>query len=648
MAAKSIIEIEVLDDKFREFKKLFDDYKDMLQESVIDWGNSDKAIERNRKTLKNQLDDERKRDKERKKAEQERKKADDETIKRWKQIREITTDTVKTIGKIGLATGLTGMGLAGMLTAGMSNLAQNASNVRRQSMGLGINAGAMKAAEVNYSSALSNPLGTMSAIRDMQADITKQRLFLTAGVQNYQKKSAAEVMPELMRAAQKMAKQTPREQLAQVSEAYGYSDVFSIEDLTRFKEMADAEMEKTIRKAQSDEKGLAVSNALLEKWQLLQKQIDRFTESIQGVLLNALAPLAPLFTKLSESTLAFFKAFMKSDLMKFLLENLTAGLKQFTEYLSGDQPVKDIKKFIGYIKEGAGYFSAFFDVIKMVSDGWKLLWNDIIKPTFTWIGEKFGFAVSGDAATTYQANAGSIGSMIGGAVYDFFNPAKSTARQTDAEWDRGGKVSTNKKGGVSIPESTAIAFFKQRGYSTSEAAAIVTSLKVESGLSTNPEGWNDGGKAFGMAQWHKDRQANFAKAFPGKDIRSATPEQQLAFVDWELKNTHKHALDAMRKAQTTYDKAGAISRYYEGPADVYGEMAKRGRMAEKMERGYGNPVVIQRGEKDLQGRVIPQAQSPVFKSQQGQNNMVGGSNNMKLIIENPAGANINYQAAALR
>src|SRR5260363_90445 len=50
-----------------------------------------------------------------------------------------------------------------------------------------------------------------------------------------------------------------------------------------------------------------------------------------------------------------------------------------------------------------------------------------------------------------------------------------------------------------------------QGWTHKQAAGIVANLKIESGL--NPKAVGDGGKAYGIAQWHPPRQAEFRRAF---------------------------------------------------------------------------------------------------------------------------------------
>jgi hypothetical protein len=133
------------------------------------------------------------------------------------------------------------------------------------------------------------------------------------------------------------------------------------------------------------------------------------------------------------------------------------------------------------------------------------------------------------------------------------------------------------KGDVSTGE--AMSFFQSPeggGWTKEQAAGIVANLQHESGLRGSAMG--DGGLAYGMGQWHPDRQANFARVF-GHPIQQGTPQEQLAFVNWELHNTEKAAGDALSQTKTAQDAGGVVSAHYERPANRQGEAMARGQTA---------------------------------------------------------------------
>ena len=118
------------------------------------------------------------------------------------------------------------------------------------------------------------------------------------------------------------------------------------------------------------------------------------------------------------------------------------------------------------------------------------------------------------------------------------------------------------------------------------AVGIVASLSGESGHNLNATAVGDGGKAYGIAQWHPDRQANFRR-FKGKDIRSSTPYDQLDFVVHELQTTESGAYSKIKKANSAEGVAAAFTRHYERPLDKAGESSKRANIASRIGGAYG-------------------------------------------------------------
>lgn len=108
----------------------------------------------------------------------------------------------------------------------------------------------------------------------------------------------------------------------------------------------------------------------------------------------------------------------------------------------------------------------------------------------------------------------------------------------------------------------AMRFFTSQGWSKEQAAGIVGNLQVESGpqLRTNVTG--DGGRAYGIAQWHPDRQAQFMRVY-GKPIQQSNFREQLQFIQWELRNSERAAGDRLLRARTAEEAAAIVDQFYE-------------------------------------------------------------------------------------
>lgn len=143
----------------------------------------------------------------------------------------------------------------------------------------------------------------------------------------------------------------------------------------------------------------------------------------------------------------------------------------------------------------------------------------------------------------------------------------------------------------SVSDSYAMKYFMDRGFGRNQAAGLASNIHSESGGRVNAVG--DGGAAYGILQFHKDRQDNFKK-FTGHDIRNSTADEQLSFMVHELMSTERGAGNALRGA-TSASQAGEIaSRAYVRPGDVLGEAQRRGAYAQHL-AGGDNSVSVQTG-----------------------------------------------------
>lgn len=127
-----------------------------------------------------------------------------------------------------------------------------------------------------------------------------------------------------------------------------------------------------------------------------------------------------------------------------------------------------------------------------------------------------------------------------------------------------------------------IDYLRSRGLSEDLAKGMVANMQKESDF--NPDAVGDGGKAYGLLQWHPDRQADFAK-FSGKEIRGSSIKDQADFAIYEAtKGKERENWKKVQSSQSAYDAAAAYSKYVIRPADREGEAHERGRIAESYGR----------------------------------------------------------------
>ncbi len=105
------------------------------------------------------------------------------------------------------------------------------------------------------------------------------------------------------------------------------------------------------------------------------------------------------------------------------------------------------------------------------------------------------------------------------------------------------------------------------GWSRTQAAAILGNASQESEGDAGAVG--DNRTAYGLMQWHGDRQAEFAKLF-GHTMQAGTRAEQLQFANWEMTHTERAAGDALRATRDLPSGVHAVRALYERPADASG------------------------------------------------------------------------------
>ena len=123
--------------------------------------------------------------------------------------------------------------------------------------------------------------------------------------------------------------------------------------------------------------------------------------------------------------------------------------------------------------------------------------------------------------------------------------------------------------GISSNASYAMNYFISRGWSIQQAAGIVGNLQAESGKNLSLSAVGDGGKAFGIAQWHPNRRTVYERTF-GKPWAQTSLDDQLGFIQWELNNSdnvsgnlNKNAGTALRNSTTVSQAATIFDAQYE-------------------------------------------------------------------------------------
>lgn len=374
MVAKSIVDIDVNDDKFVAFMEKFKEYQAALEELPEAWrGLAHGATDATKETAKaktegdllakafsegasailsinsglerltDSLDRANKSQEDFNKKTRSSKGFLSDATKDAKSlaghIRDATTSLLSWGGIVGLFTGVLGVG--GLF--GLNRLAATTGSQRFTSLGIGTSIGALDSTAINYQKALGNPTATLGAIRDSQMDLSKRWTFQAMGINNPDQ-DPAKLLPQMIRNARDIF--VKNGSTLQGANAYGLTNFFSLDDLNRFKNMSDEEIDAMERRAQKDAKLLQITDQQARQWQDFNVQLDYSGQSIRNTFVRGLGPLTPQLSKLSDALAGAIDTVLQSPELGKWIDGLAGGIERFGKYLASPEFTKDVDDFM--------------------------------------------------------------------------------------------------------------------------------------------------------------------------------------------------------------------------------------------------------------------------------------------------------------
>ncbi|HBT2543728.1 TPA: lytic transglycosylase domain-containing protein [Klebsiella pneumoniae] len=378
MVAKSIVDIDVNDDKFVAFMERFREYQSALDDLPEAWrvaavgiGESSKQTEKAKGEAKglgaefnavaeailtinsgidrlnaNLEDSNKKQDEFNKKAGQGQgfiNQAKKDAKELAGHIKESTASLLSWGGIVGIFTGVLGVG--GLF--GINRLAATTGAQRFTSLGLGTSIGALDSTAINYQKALGNPAGTLGAIRDSQMDLSKRWTFQAMGINNPDQ-DPAKLLPQMIRNARDIFVQNGS--TLQGAQAHGLTNFFTLDDLNRFKNMSDEEITAMEKRAQQDARMLQITDQQARQWQDFNVQLDYSSQSIRNTFVRGLGPLTPQLSKLSDALAGAIDTVLKSPELGKWIDALAGGIERFGNYLASPTFKSDVESFMSGVE----------------------------------------------------------------------------------------------------------------------------------------------------------------------------------------------------------------------------------------------------------------------------------------------------------
>lgn len=366
MAKKSIIDIDINDEKFKEFLSLFKEYQDSLDEMPKAWkelsdamGHSGKAFNasavKTMKTLEGSADSIAKMAESLHKAtgEQDRfYRATTVSNSGMKRLSHSAKDLgfhlagvgktlfrIASVGAIGGAFGFLGLG-------------ERAYRRTREAKGLSMTPGQVSAFKTHMAPYVQ-PDAVLNSAANARNDITKWG-YLAGGMgipmRDVLHSNAEDLSFEMINRARDIWKKGP--QTLQYAQAKGLTELgFSLEDLRRLSNTPRGELMHAESAARKDAGVLGFSGKTGREFTQLSVELKKAGVMIESVLIRGLAPLAPVFVGLAKGLSRDFVHFMNEPGTKKGIANMGKGLENVVGFLGSKDLRSDLSAFGEAVKD---------------------------------------------------------------------------------------------------------------------------------------------------------------------------------------------------------------------------------------------------------------------------------------------------------
>jgi hypothetical protein len=558
--AKSILDIEINDDAFKRFRDLFSQYNEELKAQPQAWGTVGEEIAAATEGMaaltatvsaQREIYHEEEQALSRQNAEakklldQERER--EKTSKRtWDNLKgaagAIKNGTVELIRWVGIGSIIGGLVGSGGLF-GLDAIAQGVSRTRRAALGVGVNPGELQASQVAFGQWI-DPRANLEATAGAAGDLGKSWIWRSLGVNPEQ--NGLDRQEQLFQRARQVTTSTPANMLTQTAARTGLDQVFSMDELRAIRAMTDEDMRTHEVNLRNARKNIDLSNKVAAEWQNLDVTLQTSKLQIEDTFIRALAPLVPMLGDLSKEIAKTISAFLTNP---------------------------HLKEWIGEFAQGVGTIA-----------------TTIGSPEFQ------------DKARQFVNNfALVVDGLVAGLRLLGLIPEEAKGGTADAPSLAPNQAQAIAKGARPDQERRLAAWFQGQGFSQAGSAGLIANLEAESNLNPFAQGdKNRAGQfeAYGIGQWHADRQQDY-KAFFGHDIKSVSDpvqalKEQLEFVVHELRDSARKGIgDRIAHETSAYAAGYDVSGRYEVAAGAKGpaaEAARRGALAQQVFITISNPA----------------------------------------------------------
>lgn len=355
MTLRSVLEVDVRDDRFKQFQALFEKYQQAVTKLPAQWRQSSAAQQDQVKGFRdmaaammaqNELVHRLTVEEARGRQEVER------TATAWAKIKDHTASAASSIAR-GLTSFAKWSGLAllggGVGLFGLDRLGASAGAMRQRSAGLGVSPGEARAFGLNFGRFVSDPGGLLSSIAGARYDVTNPAYaaLRAAGIspQTLSSANSANIGVELLQRLPQLLHGVPENLRGTKLHALGLDQLISTEEANKYLSASPEERAAQAAHYRVDAGRLNLGDQQGRAYQDFTTQLSRAAQAIETSLMRSLVGLAGPIDHLSAAVVRTIDAFGKSDQLKHVIDSIGDGLEHFAKYIDTPEFRQGVEDF---------------------------------------------------------------------------------------------------------------------------------------------------------------------------------------------------------------------------------------------------------------------------------------------------------------
>jgi len=349
MAFRSVIDVDIQDEKFKKFVDLFQKYQEQLKQNKGAWAGINKQTQAAAATVEdlvaataaqNQMMNQLAR------SSTSVETSMDRTRKHVAAISTGLAEATRHILRIGGVGGIVGglLGVGGLW--GLDRLGSGAAARRREAIGLGASYGGLASFGASFGRAV-DPSSILAGISAVQGDPSRMGPYAAIGMSAGELKGdSSEVAARYLSRLRQFAQRTSPSLLGTMSDALGLGETgVSVEDLRRLRSMSGEEFSSLQSRFGKGQSALGLSEGDQRAWQDFTTQMRYAGEQINNVFVRGLSGLATPLSNLSSAFANTVSSLLGSEGFNNLIKEAGGSLQHLAEYLGTPEFEKNVKDF---------------------------------------------------------------------------------------------------------------------------------------------------------------------------------------------------------------------------------------------------------------------------------------------------------------